>query len=222
MAVTRTNIILKTAEDWPKFDRAFQTKAVSYDLWDHIKEDSPKALLVEPEMPEPESFKAPPPEAGPAQSTRASAPASATPPASTGLNADESRNFQIAWNIYTVKEKAYSTQRANIRSLTDWVLEAVAQRYVDSSYVPTESLHEWYKKLKEHAGIRKGLDKKIARDKYQQAVTPLKKPPKDWNTWLDTWEEAISTGLQKDLFEAKDSSVWCDDFLGAIKLVLPS
>ena len=66
MAVTRTNIILKTVEDWPKFDRAFQTKAVSYDLWDHIKEDSPKALLVEPEMPEPESFKAPPPEAGPA------------------------------------------------------------------------------------------------------------------------------------------------------------
>jgi len=78
-----------------------------------------------------------------------------------------------------VKEKAYSTQRANIRSLTDWVLEAVAQRYVDSSCAPTESLHEWYKKLKEYASIRKRLDKKIARDKYQQVVTPLKKPPKD-------------------------------------------
>ena len=106
-----------------------------------------------------------------------------------------------------MKEKAYSTQRANIRSLTDWVLEAVAQRYVDSSCVPTESLHEWYKKLKEHASIGKGLDKKNTRDKYQQAVTPLKKPPKDWNTWLDAWEEAVSTGLQKNLAEAKDPSI---------------
>ena len=100
-----------------------------------------------------------------------------------GLSADESRNFQIAWNIYTQKEKAYSTQRANIRTLKDWVTtQGVAQHYVDSSCAPTDSLHEWYKKLKEHAGIRKGLDKKNTRDKYQQAVTPLKKPPKDWNT----------------------------------------
>ena len=124
-------------------------------------------------MPEPASFKAPEP--GPAQSTRASV----TPSVTAGLSADESRNFQIAWNIYTQKEKAYSTQRANIRTLKDWVTQAVAQRYVDSSCAPTDSLHEWYKKLKEHAGIRKGLDKKAARDKYQAAVTPLKKPPKD-------------------------------------------
>ena len=76
------------------------------DLWDYIKEGNDrKALLVEPEMPKPASFKGP--KAGLAQSTRASA--SATPPVLTGLNADESRNFTTAWNIYTHKSKKYDT-----------------------------------------------------------------------------------------------------------------
>ena len=95
MAVTKANIFLKGPEDWPNWEREFQKKAIAMDLWDYIKEGNDrKALLVELDMPEPASFKAPPPEAGPAQSTRASA--SATPPASTGLNADESRNFTTA------------------------------------------------------------------------------------------------------------------------------
>jgi len=93
MAVTKANIFLKGLEDWPNWEREFQKKAIAMDLWDYIKEGNDrKALRTEPEMPEPDSFKAPPPP--PAGSTRAaSASASATPPALVGLSADKGQNY---------------------------------------------------------------------------------------------------------------------------------
>src|SRR5437667_362577 len=143
MASTKSdNIILKGPDDWPKWEREFQKKAIATDLWDYIKGGNDrKALRIEPDMPEPDSFRAPPPP--PAGSTRASA--SATPPASAGLNADEGRNYQFAWNIYVQRKKDYDTQRANVKSLKDWVTETIAQQYNTSSYPPTEGLHDWYK-----------------------------------------------------------------------------
>ena len=93
MAATKANIFLKGLEDWPTWDREFQKKAIAIDLWDYIKEGNDrKALLVEPEMPKLASLKGP--KAGLAQSTHASA--LATPPISTGLNTDKSRNFTTA------------------------------------------------------------------------------------------------------------------------------
>ena len=123
MASTKSdNIILKGPDDWPKWEREFQKKAIATDLWDYIKGGNDrKALRTEPDMPEPDSFRAPPPP--PAGSTRASA-----------------------------------------------------------SATPTKGLHDWYKKLKEHASAGKSSDERTIREKYKKAVEVLRKPPKDWNT----------------------------------------
>ena len=85
MATTKTDLILNGSDDWPKWDEEFKSKAVAMELWDYIKED-PKALLVEPSMPEPETFKVARPLA---QATCSLA----TPPVSVGLDTDESRAF---------------------------------------------------------------------------------------------------------------------------------
>ena len=219
MASTKSdNIILKGPDDWPKWEREFQKKAIATDLWDYIKGGNDcKALRTEPDMPEPDSFRAPPPP--PAGSTRASA--SATPPALAGLNADEGRNYQFAWNIYVQRKKDYDTQRANVKSLKDWVTETIAQQYNTSSCPPTEGLHDWYKKLKEHASAGKSSDERTIREKYKKAVEILRKPPKDWNTWLSAWEEAMSEGKEKDLPEATKTNIWFDDFIKAVQHVAP-
>ena len=60
MAATKANIFLKGPEDWPSWEREFQKKAITIDLWDYIKEGNDhKAFLVKPSMPKPVSFKAP-------------------------------------------------------------------------------------------------------------------------------------------------------------------
>ena len=93
MAVAKTdNIILKGPDDWPKWEREFQKKAIAMDLWDSIKEEDREPLLHKPKMPIPDSFRAPPPPL--AGSTRASA--LATPPALVGLNTNKGRNYQFA------------------------------------------------------------------------------------------------------------------------------
>ena len=48
-------------DDWPKWDEEFKSKAIAMYLWDYIKPDSPKNFLIEPEMPEPDTFKQPVP-----------------------------------------------------------------------------------------------------------------------------------------------------------------
>lgn len=213
---TKTEIILKGPDDWPKWDSEFKAKAVAMDLWDYVKEETPEALFTKPPMPDPETFKAARP---PAQATRSQ---SATPPVSVGLDADESRNFQIAWNIYTRRANEYDAQRSSTKDLKDWVRRTIAQQYLDSSCDPTESLHQWYKKLKEHASAGKAADQKVTRDRYKDAVKPLNKPPKDWNVWISTWEEVMSLGIQKDLAEAKKGAVWFHDFLDAVRPIIPN
>ena len=151
---SKTEIVLRGPEDWTKWDRAFKTKAIRMKLWDYIKED-PKELIDEPTMPDPDDYRT-------VGLLRRSADRSRS---TVDLNPEETRNFQIAWNIYIQKSKQYDAQNDNIRVLKDWVMRTIAQQYIDSSCDPTESLHEWHTKLKEHASVGEVKDKQTARDK---------------------------------------------------------
>ena len=55
-----------------------------------------------------------------------------------------------------------------------------------------------------------------ARDKYKEAVTVLKKPPRDFDAWLNCWEQAMSYAQSKRVPEAQSISSWFDDFLRAV------
>jgi len=44
----------------------------------------------------------------------------------------------------------------------------------------------------------------------------LRKPPKDFDAWLNAWEQAISYGQSKEVPEANSISSWFDDFLRAV------
>ena len=76
-----------------------------------------------------------------------------------------------------------------------------------SSYDPTGSLYDWYKKLKEYVSAGDLMDERTVREKYQAAVEVLRKPPKDWNAWLNAWEEAMSEGIKKNLPEISRMNV---------------
>jgi hypothetical protein len=210
---TKTEIILRGPEDWTKWDRAFKTKAIAMELWDFIKED-PEELLSKPTMPDPEDYRVS------GMSTR-SATVAGRSRSTIDLNTEETRNFQIAWNIYTQKSRQYEAQNDNIRDLKDWVTRTIAQQYIDSSCDPTESLHEWHTKLKEHASVGEVMDKKEVRQRYKAAVKPLAKPPRDWNSWIINWEEAMSLGNQIGVADTNDSSYWFDDFIDAVKQAIP-
>ena len=57
MASAKFEVILKGPDDWTKWDREFQTRAITKRLWNYITENT--ALLEEPVMPEADSYKTP-------------------------------------------------------------------------------------------------------------------------------------------------------------------
>ena len=65
------------------------------------------------------------------------------------------------------------------------------------------------------------MDERTVREKYQAAVEVLRKPLKDWNAWLNAWEEAISEGIEKNLPETSRVNVWLDAFIKAVQIVVP-
>ena len=52
-STTDSTIILRSPDDWDKWDKQFRAKAVTNSLWEHINPDAPdpKAFLTEPEEP---------------------------------------------------------------------------------------------------------------------------------------------------------------------------
>lgn len=208
---TKSEIILRGPENWSEWNREFMSSAIAMELWDYIKEN-PKALLTEPVKPEPNAYKKP----GALSATAASSSST------IDLTQEELQNFQIAWSIYTANYKAYERQRKQIQDLKSWVRCNIAQQYKSSSCAPDESLHQWYTKLKEHASMSKTRETQMVRDLYRAANEPLAKPPRNWNSWILTWEEAMSKAEEVGLSEAKDAAVWFDDFIQAIELVASS
>jgi len=123
---TKTDIILCSPEDWTEWDREFESKAVAMDLWDYIKEN-PDELLTKPVRPNPADYRL----AG--ATTRSQSSTISGGSSTIDLNPEETRNFQVAWNVYTDKKKEYDAQKDNIRNLKSWVSSTIAQHYKDSS-----------------------------------------------------------------------------------------
>jgi hypothetical protein len=111
-------------------------------------------------------------------------------------------------------------EKNNINDLKAWVTSSIPQHTFENACEPTESIREWYKKIKEDSGTSKEMITSAARDKYKQAVVELKKPPKDFDAWLNTWEQAISYAQSKKVPEAQSTSSWFEDFLHAIDPVM--
>ena len=132
------------------------------------------------------------------------------------LNPEGQKAFQLAWSIYTHRLKQYSDEKNKIKELKDWVTSSIATHYFESACEPTESIRGWYKKIKEHSGVSKEMITTTARDNYKKAVTVLTKAPKDFDVWLNNWEQAISHAESKEVPEALSISSWFDDFLHAV------
>ena len=75
-----------------------------------------------------------------------------------------------------------------VNSLSEREKIVITLYYFDSACEPTDSIHIWYRNIKEHSGVSKGMIITAVRDKYKEAVIVLRKPPRDFNTWLNCWE----------------------------------
>src|SRR6516162_1117160 len=107
---TDSSVILRGPDDWDKWNKQFQAKAVAYSLWEHINPNAraPKALMTEPEEPKPGEYMTVAREStgteGESQTQGRRVRQRAT---IADLNPEGQKAFQLAWSIYTHRLKQY-------------------------------------------------------------------------------------------------------------------
>jgi hypothetical protein len=145
----------------------------------------------------------------------------------TNLPSEDQKAYQFVYNIYLEKGKRYEAQLTSIDKLKEWIRKTVILNYQQTCCRPTESITQWYEKLKEHVTVSEYEAETEARDKYRRSIKPVSKV-KDILNWITTWEQAMATAQQKILSVATipvsglmifDCCKTCDAELGAVTVV---
>ena len=196
MASTSTdnNVFLTSPDDWEAWELQFQGQAVSKRLWDQIL--GTKEFLIEPIAPELTSFQHP----------------VATVGSQSGSNGEPEANIPLSFA--TLSEKKSESFSVRLHRLHRGRKERTCCR-------PTESIKDWYEKLKEHAGISEYEAETETREKYKRATKPIGKP-KDILSWTTAWEQAMAAAQEKGLSAAMNPIEWFDDFMMAVRPVMPN
>ena len=136
------------------------------------------------------------------------------------LTSDGQKSFGMAWAFYHDEMKAYEKQQDLVQKFKGWIAATVSPDYQNTYCKPTESLVEWHKSLKKAAGISKRVEYANAREQYREA---LKTPNvKDIITWVDSWEQAMTVAMNKEVLATARTWEWFEDFLVAIRGILPT
>jgi len=233
--VASTKTILATSANWEEWNDRFISQAIMHDLLDHVQ--GTENLLRKPVKPMMVDFpqKARPTTArsrtqqqreNDSQGQGASEYQAMSPEpeprevAFSDLTADGQKSFSMAWTFYQDDTKANNQQKELIRKFKEWIAANVSSHYQKTCCKPNESLAIWYKNLKKAAGINKRSEDANAREKYREALKTPKE--KDLVTWADCWEQAMTVAKHKKLTATNDASEWFEDFLVAIRGILPN
>ena len=228
-----TKIVLTTSADWEEWNKRFISQTVMYDLLGHGQVQGNETLLSNPIRPAIAGY----PQKGHSITTRTPRSRAQTHDGTLGqasesqtisleheprvsdLTADGQKSFNMAWAFYQDDIKAYEKQEDLVRKLKEWIATNVSSHYQETCCEPTEPLAEWYKNLKLAAGIDVRSEETNARERYKEA---LKTPKiKDLITWVDLWEKTMTVAKSKKVVETTKTSIWFQDFLGAIRGILP-
>ncbi|WQF76846.1 hypothetical protein CDEST_01860 [Colletotrichum destructivum] len=245
-------VLLRTFEDWGRWDEEFQTKSISLHLWDCINPDSDEALMEKPGRPAFESYnrKIPPRATDPehlsqqGRQTRHSGQSSQTiSQSSTGdpttsitestdpqlrarnlseLTADDKASFTFEWRVYEQDYKEYKEQETNSEKLKAWVIDTVDYGLRQSSCRAIWDLRTWYSNLRTSVGATEREQQTAARRKYQAATATLARVPRDFAGWITSWEMATNHALVRKTGGVEDPNTWFDDLTKAIQPILGS
>jgi hypothetical protein len=88
----------------------------------------------------------------------------------------ESQNaYQFVYNIYLEEGKRYEAQLTSIDKLKEWIRKTVIPNHQQTCCRPTESITQWYEKLKEHVAISEYKAETEARNNYRRSIKPVSK-----------------------------------------------
>ena len=247
LATTTNRVSLANSTNWEMWHQDFKSKAVGYAMWNYVQ--GIEELAPNPERPtyanyaikrtaatgrptrtqsvaetqdtieeisaEIVSEERPTPQAS--QTSRAVSTKSLT---FGDLTAEGQKTYQAAWSFYQDNMKIYREQQDFLRKLKDWVTDTISPHYRRLCCEPTDPLPKWYKNLKEAVGVTSYMEKKEATRLYQEAIRSPKSL-KDFDKWIDNWEQGINLA-QKKVAATLSPSDWFNDLMNTLAGIMPN
>lgn len=228
MADTDYTPYLKGFDDWDVWNRWFIAKAVAARLWDQINPETRKPPTKKPQEPDLHNYPVSAaflerisPERCKDEPTCDGVAPQGVEISSRDLTSDGFESFAIDWKIYKHLCDVYDDERDRINDLRREVRKTVTPHIFSICCEPTESLHDWYSKIKEYTGLTKNQLARMARKQYRTATEILTEMPENVEMWLQSWERAMANAETHQLFESQSPSVWAVDFFDAVQQVFP-
>lgn len=219
-STSNVKVILINSATWEDWNERFQTQAIMYDLLKYVqgKED----LISKPKRPNMAIFPMKKDVAQPqTQSTATETPETVEDDmiSFVDLTHEGQKAFNMAWSYYQDDLKLFEKQQEYIRKLKEWISANVSAHLQKTCCKSSDSLPKWYENLRKAAGITKRLEDANARAKYHEALKPPKL--KDLPTWVDEWEQAMTTAKDKEVLATTRVSEWFEDFLVVLRGLIP-
>lgn len=228
---TSKNVRLEEAKDWSAWDREFQSKTIAAHIWEKIDPEAQQcpSFLTEPTEPDPHNYEKRLVQAQqpPANSTRHASlqmPDDQPDPNGRPANANEMTmrgkdDYKLDLSVYNNAMRRFEKEDKSIKEIRDWVGETVKPHLLRTACQPKENLKAWYTKLRDQVGATPDQIYDLAKSKYQSAIKPLARQPRDITTWLAEWEEAINQAMAASIPNTQHSRDWWTDFEQAINKV---
>lgn len=217
-------------KDWIDWSHEFRTKARALKLWDYIDPETLKPWATEPTAPDFADY----PKKLTRLETRASSSTAQTPshtmeeidtrnpPTSVAeMTAEGRASYQLDWSAYVFQTKEYERHSTNLEKLISWVFSTTSKTLLKTCCREGETLDEWYQAFKKVGSAYEDNRIPDARARYQRAIKPLSKLPKNFDDWLAEWENAIAEGQELKIGDIQTAQYWAPDLTKALRNVLP-
>ncbi len=201
MAAANEEVKLTGPKSWKAWNERFMTEAVTRNIWDLIDPKSTRRGQFKQQPTKPDISTYPKrldrTAAPPAQSTRGNSASSTTASESpfsqlteevdragkprntsemTALGRDAYKTdlseYQFEWRLFDAESQ-------KVNRLTAWVRQTVARQLYTTACKANKTLDQWYEALKERAGTDDREELHRALNKYNAAIKPLAKKPRD-------------------------------------------
>lgn len=246
-ALRDARVILVDMNEWAPWYRQFKLRCEGLKMWELVDPEGTKQMLEKPVLPDPpeissyESIISLPTSSSTASSSRTRgntqparrdesvAPSARGPPIRISdlsiTGQDDYRTDLEAYKLriesYKYKENAYKEEQAKYDQLIRHIVDTVSPHLQLTCCDLSKPIRDWIKLLQETVGIDSEDERLRARERYQNALRPMRTPG-HWETWLTEYDQAATRAESLGVSEVQNVQDVINDFLGAIGKIAPS
>jgi len=139
----------------------------------------------------------------------------------TDLTPAGKADYNLDWAGYLHDDRKCDKIAASVTALQSWVLATVSTDFQMSCCPENSTLDVWYRALELSGASYQRNRVADVRERYQRAVKPLTKAPRNFEAWVTEWESAVAEAKSVGVGETREAISWAPDLAKALGNIKP-